>query len=642
MNEEEEKRLAREKRREKRRENRRNKEDRREKTEETNAKDSEKLTPEEYEKKIKQLTRNLKRIERVARNAENFEKELLSQRKEFDDITNSNMVYAITNKSLEVTQISTAFSDMFGYTKNQIIGNKYSILIHNESYEKFYNGCEYVSSHGRESWGTDFVMQKDDGTVLYTHTFIYPLFEAGMLSGFMFVSSDISTKRMLYKLQVKLLSNEKNHSSTIDFISSTSAAVLDTISYKVSAVVKLVVTFVILFLIYAVTFNIDELARGTGKFIPTSKVQHIKNQEGGIIESLYVNDGDNVKKGQILLKLSDITYKTQLDQNSISLMELEAKQSRLKAESLGLPMENITCGDNCDKKIIEREKKFFLSNKQELEKNIAQQKEKLKSQHSNLEDAKNKYAILDENYQMLKQEFDIKKGLAKKKIFTKYELTKLQRDLNDLASSKKSAKESIVQINSQIKEINHAIEEAILVARNKATEQYNSTSAEILRLKETEKNLEDIIKRTIIRSPVDGVINELFVHTIGTSVPASFELLTIIPNNQNMLAEIQMNPTQIAKLHIGQDVRLKVTAYDYSIYGGLDGKIVNITPDTILDKVTQQNNYLVYVKTRKNYLHNNRKYKIKVGMIVNADVIVGKKTIMAFLLKPILKTTQRN
>lgn len=611
--------------------------------EQNKTKDNEKLNPEDYEKKIKELTRDLKKAEKATKEGETFEKELLAQRKEFDDITDSNMVYAITDKELIVKKISTAFTDNFGYSKSDIIGEQYSVLIANESHEKFYNGCEYVSSHGRESWGTDFVMQRKDASLIYTHTFIYPLFESGVLNGFAFVSNDISTKRMLHKLQVKLLSAEKNHPSTIDFISSTSGAVLDTISYKVSAVVKLVVTFVILFLIYALTFNIDELARGKGKFIPTSKVQHIKNQEGGIIESLYINNGDNVKKGQILLKFSDIAYQSQLDANYITIMELKAKKARLKAESLGLPMEKIDYGDdNYDKGIIDREKKFFLSNKKELEKNIAKQKEQLKSKYSSLEDAKNKYAILDENYQMLKEELNIKKGLAKDKIFTKYELNKLERDLNDLSSSKKSAKELITQTNAQIKEINRGIEEAILMARNKASEQYNATSAELLRQKETRKNLEDIKRRTVIRSPVNGVVNELFVHTIGTSVPPSFELLTIIPDNQNMLAEIQMNPTQIAKLHIGQDVRLKVTAYDYSIYGGLEGKIVNITPDTVLDKVTQTNNYLVYVKTRKNYLHNNRKYKIKVGMIVNADIIVGKKTIMAFLLKPILKTTQRD
>jgi len=405
---------------------------------------------EDLKKQIEKLSKELKE-----------EQELNEQRLQFDEITSSNMIYAITDKELVVKQISTAFTDNFGYSKSDMLGEQYSVLIANESHEKFYNGCEYVSSHGKESWGTDFVMQRKDASLVYTHTFLYPLFEGNSLSGFAFVSNDISTKRMLHKLQVKLLSAEKNNSSTIDFISSTSAAVLDTISYKVSAVVKLVVTFVILFLIYAVTFNIDELARGTGKFIPTSKVQHIKNQEGGIIEALYVHDGDNVKKGQILLKFSDIPYQVKLDENKISIMELQAKQARLKAESLGLPMEDIHCEENCDRKVIERERKFFLSNQRELEQNIAKQKEQLKSKYSNLEDAKNKYAILDENYQMLQEEFKLKESLVKDKIFTKYEYRKLEIELNDLSRSRKTAEESIVHRNAEIEETGNSKQEAI-------------------------------------------------------------------------------------------------------------------------------------------------------------------------------------
>ena len=161
-------------------------------------------------------------------------------------------------------------------------------------------------------------------------------------------------------------------------------------------------------------------------------------------------------------------------------------------------------------------------------------------------------------------------------------------------------------------------------------------------MKETRKNLLDIIERTVIRSPVDGIVKELFIHTIGSSIQASADILTIVPENYEMVAEVKMKPEEIAQLHIGQDVKLKVTAFDYSIYGDLEGKITNISPDTITDPDTGDSEYLIYVKTKKNYLHNNEKYKIKVGMMVNADVLVGKKTIMSFLLKPILKTTQRD
>jgi len=206
----------------------------------------------------------------------------------------------------------------------------------------------------------------------------------------------------------------------------------------------------------------------------------------------------------------------------------------------------------------------------------------------------------------------------------------------------RSAKETIVQTRTQIQEIKNGMEETVLTFRNKASSQYNETIAEILRLKETRKSLEDVIERTVIRSPVDGVVKELFVHTIGTSIQPSADILTVVPDNYEMIAEVKMKPEEIAKLHIGQDVKLKVTAFDYSIYGDLEGKITNISPDTITDKDTGESHYLIYVKTKKNYLNNNEKYKIKVGMMVNADVLVGKKSILSFLLKPILKTTQRD
>jgi adhesin transport system membrane fusion protein len=242
---------------------------------------------------------------------------------------------------------------------------------------------------------------------------------------------------------------------------------------------------------------------------------------------------------------------------------------------------------------------------------------------------------------MLNEEYNAKKKLLKQKIMTKFELQKLQRDVNDKKTELKSTKESVIQIESKIKELQNTLEESKLTFRNKAAAALNDTISQILTLEETNKNLKDILKRTVVRSPVDGVVKELFVHTIGASIQPSTDIMTIVPQNYEMIAEVKIKPADIAKLHIGQDVVLKVTAFDYSIYGDLKGKITNISPDTITDKDTGESHYLIYVKTKKNYLNNNPKYKIKVGMMVNADILVGKKSIMSYLLKPILKTTQR-
>lgn len=570
-----------------------------------------------------------------------IDEDTLRQMNDFNDIASENLCFCVVDKNLNVKSVSKAFTELLGFNMTTLGGKNFNLLVSAEYAEKFYNGCEYVKNHDKESWGTELVLTSIDDKDIFTKTIINPLFKNDELAGFTFVIHDISSQRLLHQLQVKMMSQEKYHASTLDFISSTSAAVLDTVSYKISTVVKIVVSFIFLFIIYAVSFDIDEISRGQGQFIPTSKVQNLTNLEGGVVSAIYVREGDSVKKGQILLKLSPISYQSKLDENNIRLHELNAKSARLKAESQGLPMEDIVCDEDCEKSFLETEKEYFLSNKKELGRNISKQMEQLKYQRSALADAKYKYEILEENYMLLAEEFETKKRLEKQKIFTKYELRTLERELNDASSALASAKEIIVQTRAQIEEVKNGIEETKLTFKNKAAAQLNETSAEILRIKETMKNLQDIIERTVVRSPVDGIVKELFVHTVGSSIQPSTDIITIVPDNFEMVAEVKMKPEEIAKLHIGQDVKLKVTAFDYSIYGDLEGKITNISPDTITDKETGESHYLIYVKTKKNYLHDNEKYKIKVGMMVNADVLVGKKSIMSFLLKPILKTTQR-
>lgn len=598
-------------------------------------------TPDELQKELKKLQRELRREQRANKSADKFEKEIKLQKAQLDTIIDTHMVYILVDKSLVITEASKAFSDLFGYGIEQSKGEDYKILIQHEDMEKFYNGCEYVASHGKEAWGTDIRMLSINNDTIHTHTFIYPMFTAGVLSGFTFVIEDISKEKLLHQFQRKVLSTEHFDKKTLDFVSGTSAAVLDTVSRKISTVVKVVVGFVFLFLIYASSVNIDEIARGQGQFIPTSKIKKIKNLEGGVVSHIYIKEGDTVRKNQILVKLSAISYKSKLEENRIKIMQLDAKEARLTAEVNNLPMQKIVYEGKYDENMIENQKHFYLSNQKELQKNVAKQMEQLRYQQSVLVDSQNKYDVLKENIVTLKEEYKAKKALEAKKIFTKYELDKLQRDLNDAKGKLKSALESIQQSKSKIQEIKNGIEESKLTFKNKAATQLNETRAESLKLKETNKNLEDIIRRTTVRSPIDGVVKEMFIHTIGSSVSPSSDIVSIVPDNHSVVAKVKIKPSQIAKLHVGQSVKLKVTAFDYSIYGALSGKIINISPDTILDKQARKSFYMVYVKTKKNYLLDNPKYKIKVGMMVNASIIVGKKSIMSFLLKPILKTTQR-
>jgi len=272
------------------------------------------------EQRIEDLTLKIEKLEKQlidqktsAKVANLIDEDILEQMNHFNDIADENMLTCIVDKNLTVKSMSKAFSDIFGYNNTNFENKSFTHIVTQEYSEKFYNGCEYVKNHLGESWGTELLLSTIDNKELYTKTIINPLFSKGELSGFIFIINDISSQRLLHKLQMKMMSQEKFHSSTLNFISSTSAAVLDTVSTKVSAVVKIVVVFIFLFLIYAINFNIDEIARGEGQFIPTSKVQKLKSFEGGVVSHTYVKEGDTIKKGQILLKLSAITYKSKLE-----------------------------------------------------------------------------------------------------------------------------------------------------------------------------------------------------------------------------------------------------------------------------------------------------------------------------------------
>ncbi len=592
------------------------------------------------EKELKKAQRGLKRAETNLKRAETFESELKEQRKEFDNIADTNMVYATTDKDLIVTEASQAFCALTGYSQADIIGQKFNIMIDREDAHKFSNGCEYVSTHNKEAWGTDIKMLGRDYNVLYTHTFIYPLFESGVLKGFTFVSQDIHDTYILNQYKVEQLTKEQYTETTMEFMKGTSVAILNTVNSKVSMVVKIIFFIIMMFFIYAISFDIEEIVKGDGQVIPTNKVQSIKNKEGGIVSAILVKEGDRIKKGQIILKLSDESYKNQLAENMIRISELQAKEIRLRAESTNTPFVIDQNFEYKYPKLMSREKARYITNKKEQKSKIGKYYEQLSSKKSEADDAKNAFYVLEENYLSRAEELEESEKLANQGVFSKYDIASIKREVNDMLSGVVSAKEKRIQIKNSINEIKNSINETKLGFQNKAKETYSDTVSEINKLKEMVKNIQDTKGRTLVRTPVDGVVKDLLVNTIGSSVNPSEELITIVPDNADMVSEIKIAPENIGKLYVGQRILLKVTAFDYALYGNLEGEITNISPDTTLDKQSGNTHYLVQVKTKRDYLNNDKKNKLKVGMKVNTDIIVGKKTILEFVLKPVLRSTE--
>jgi len=242
-----------------------------------------------------------------------------------------------------------------------------------------------------------------------------------------------------------------------------------------------------------------------------------------------------------------------------------------------------------------------------------------------------------QNYNLIMEEIKINKPLYKKGIISRVEYLKLVREANQISSDIKEKQLSVPKIKSQIKEATQKISEERLKFKNKSREEYNKISAEIERIVQKSSAIKDKVRRTLIKSPVDGIVKQIFTNTIGGVIKPGMDICEIVPSSKNLLIETKIKPSDIAFLFPNQEAMVKFTAYDFAIHGGLKGRVVNIGADTIVDK-DGNSYYIVQIKTDKNYLgSNDKKLDIMVGMTTEVDILTGKKTILDYLLKPIIK-----
>jgi adhesin transport system membrane fusion protein len=230
--------------------------------------------------------------------------------------------------------------------------------------------------------------------------------------------------------------------------------------------------------------------------------------------------------------------------------------------------------------------------------------------------------------------------MVREGVKSKVDFLKLKREANGIENKIEAAKLSLPRLQSAIQEYREKRIEAKQLFINKAKKELNEVTAELKRLETQQIALTDQVARTMVRSPVTGIVQKLFVHTVGGVIKPGADLVEIVPTNKNLYLEVKIKPSDIAFIHPGAEAKIKVSAYDYAIHGGLIGHVVNISPDTITDK-KENTFYLIHIKTDKNYL-GSKEHPLNIipGMTVNVDIVTGKKTVMQYILKPILKSKQ--
>lgn len=369
---------------------------------------------------------------------------------------------------------------------------------------------------------------------------------------------------------------------------------------KSSVIIWIIGIGLLVLLTWAWLFKLEEVSTGTGKIIPSSKEQVIQSLDGGILTTLNVKEGEIVERGQVLAQLDPTRFESNVGESESLLVSSRATSARLRAEVTGAPL-------------------AFPEEVLKYPKLVKEETALYQSRRANLQES---VAGLEQALLLVQQELEMTAPLVAKGAASEVEVLRLKREANDLRNQMNDIRNQYyVNAREELSKANTDVETQQQVVRGKS----------------------DTLSRTVFKSPVRGVVKEIDVMTLGGVIPQNGKLMTIVPLDEKLLVEARISPRDIAFIRPDQEALVKITAYDYSIYGGLNGKVAMISPDTLRDEVKQdQFYYRVYIRTDSDKLSNNagQEFNITPGMVATVDIRTGSKTVMDYLIKPFNKAKE--
>ena len=398
-----------------------------------------------------------------------------------------------------------------------------------------------------------------------------------------------------------------------------------------------IIAFFVTFFGWAGWATLEEVTRGEGRVIPSRQTQVVQNLEGGIVAEIMVREGEIVEPGQPLMRIDNIRAASDFRERRSRYFALEAALARLEAEVEGgepaFPEELRVAAPD----LVTSESRLFASRQQSLGSEIEILRRQKEQRAQELDELRTRERQYTESLRLARQELGIVAPLAERRVVSQSELLKLQREVNDLDGQLQQTRQSIPRVETAIQEADERIDGARSNFRSEAFREMSSLRAERAGLNEVIAAGEDRVRRTEVRSPVRGTIKELKFNTIGGVIQPGDPIVEITPLDDTLLIEAQVRPADIAFLRPDLPAMVKITAYDFSIFGGLEGRVEQISADTITDE-RGESFYRVRVRTDETSLGTaDNPLEIIPGMTAQIDVITGEKTVLDYLMKPILK-----
>lgn len=390
-------------------------------------------------------------------------------------------------------------------------------------------------------------------------------------------------------------------------------------------------------IVWASLAQVDEVTKGEAKVISSKQLQVIQSLDGGVVSEILVKEGQVVEAGQLLLKIDETRATSGVRESAAQAFALRVKLARLKALAEGRafnPPEPAT-GDAEEARIVDEERQLYDSRRSEQEALMGISEQQLAQRRQEQAEARARRDSAARNMDLSQQELSKTRPLLATGAVSEVDVLRLERDLTRARGDMEQAGAQIARIQAAISEASRKIQETDLSFRNEARKELSDVLGKLNALNEGAVALADKVDKSQVKSPVRGRVQRLLANTVGGVVTPGKDIVEVVPMDDALVLEAKIQPRDIAFIHPGQAATVKFTAYDFGIYGGLDAVVENISPDTVTDERGQNTFYVVRVRTKQRNFSD--KMPIIPGMTAEVDVLTGKKTVMSYLLKPVLK-----
>jgi membrane fusion protein, adhesin transport system len=403
---------------------------------------------------------------------------------------------------------------------------------------------------------------------------------------------------------------------------------------RAQRIVRASVVIIVLLIVWAALAHVDEVTRGDGKVIPSRQLQVLQSLDGGVVSEILVREGMVVEAGQLLLKIDETRATSGMRESAATGFALRARQARLSALADGNAFQPPKSNDPEELRILAGEQALYEAKRTELATMLQINDQQLQQRQQELSEMRSRKTSAERSLELAVQELAKTKPLLATGAVSEVDILRLERDVAKSRGEADAATAQIARVQAAIGEVQRKTQETEITFRNEARKELAEVVGKLNALNEGQVALSDKVAKSQVKSPVRGRVQRLLANTIGGVVQPGKDIVEIVPLDDQLVLEARVAPRDIAFIRPDQSATVKFTAYDFSIYGGLDAKVENISPDTVVD---ERGNAYYLVRVRTTRADFSEKLPIIPGMTAEVDILTGQKTVLAYLLKPVLK-----